>query len=80
MTAREFHRTGIGEKVLASISNSEHVAKVMAKNVKARKFLLRFHLASGDAREIWRRACSCSRRRVGDVRPMGPTRRAGVTA
>lgn len=59
MRAREFHRTSAGEKVLACIGNSPHIAKIIDKDPKHRKFLLRFHLANGDKREEWRNALRC---------------------
>jgi len=72
MNAREFHCTPIGAKVLASIGNYEHVAKVLDKS-KDRKFLLKFHLANGDARREWRSALRCSP--TDHSRPMGTIRR-----
>ncbi len=74
MNAAQFHATPVGAKVIASIGNSEHVAKVLNKNNRKRKFLLLFHLANGDSREEWRNASKCTG--VPDQsRPMGPTRR-----
>lgn len=73
MYARDYHNTPIGARVMASIGTSEHIAKVIDKDDHKRKFLLRFNLASGDARKEWRMALRCQR--VEQTQPMGPTRR-----
>ena len=72
MKAEQFHRTPIGARVVASIGNSEHVASVKDKDTKKRKFLLRFNLASGEARNEWRSAGCC--KRAPDEAVMGSTR------
>ncbi len=69
MYAREFHRTPIGSKVTACCGTADHVAKVLDKDTKRRKFLLRFNLASGDVRKVWRSAARCTRQP--DTEPMG---------
>ncbi len=70
MDARRFHQTDVGDKVLACVGTSEHVAKVLDKRIRPNKFLLRFHLANGDAREQWRlpKRCEPAFRNS----PMGP--------
>lgn len=72
MNARRFHLTLTGEKVLACIGTSEHVALIVKKDPGRRKFLLRFHLAGGDAKEAWRSAARCEP--ADRDCAMGPTR------
>ncbi len=72
MNSEKFHRTPIGARVNANISNSEHIACVLDKDSKHRKFLLRFNLANGVRRDVWRSATRCTR--VDDHATMGQTR------
>ncbi len=72
MNSEKFHCTPIGARVNANISNSEHIACVLDKDSKRRKFLLRFNLANGEPRDVWRNATRCTR--VDDHTKMGPTR------
>lgn len=77
MNARMYHETAIGQKVLASIGTSEHVAKILGKDNRKRRFLLRFHLVNGDAREQWRSSLRCKPTN-GDS-PMGPAKNPKLT-
>ncbi len=72
MNARQFHATEVGDKVEACVGTSDHVAKVLDKRIRPNKFLLRFHLVSGDARDQWRLPQRCTP--AESSRSMGPIR------